>query len=109
MPTDQPVHQRAAPTIEPSTVLVFIAHAGVRSVWSTSRMKPDDVLVECARRGGVLGIEAARTPRSRPLTTSPGAGVDHFIYCVELMGIGDHAGGNVMRVLERTWGLVKAA
>lgn len=104
-----------SPTIEPSTVPVFITHAGARSVWPTSRMKPDDVLVECARRGGILGIEAA------PHTTiSPAHSrhrlepvMDHFTYCVELMGIehvtsgpdtpyGDHAGGNMMRVLEGT-------
>jgi membrane dipeptidase len=48
-----------SPTIEPSTVPVFITHAGARSVWPTSRMKPDDVLVECARHGGLVGIEAA--------------------------------------------------
>lgn len=167
-------------TIEHSTVPLLITHAGARSVWPTSRMKPDDVLVECARRGGVLGIEAAPHTTISPANPrhSLESVMDHFTYCVELMGIehvtfgpdtlyGDHvalhrelakgpgatalpltaefepveyvaglenptenfvnivgwlvkqgysdadivavAGGNVMRVLEQTWGLAKAA
>jgi membrane dipeptidase len=77
--------------IEASRTPVLITHAGARSVWNTSRMKPDDVIRTCAERGGVIGIEAA------PHTTLSAAHphhslesvMDHFTYCVDLVGI-DH-------------------
>lgn len=77
--------------IHASTKPVFITHAGARAVWPTSRMKPDEVIRACAERGGVIGLEAA------PHTTiSPGhrrhsldSVMDHFTYCVDLVGI-DH-------------------
>lgn len=77
--------------ITASTQPIFITHAGARSVWPTSRMKPDEVIKAAAARGGVLGLEAA------PHTTiSPGhtrhsldSVMDHFTYLVDLVGI-DH-------------------
>lgn len=83
--------QTCLDTIEASSKPVFITHAGARAVWNTRRMKPDSVLRACAESGGVLGLEAA------PHTTiSPDhprhcldSVMDHFTYCVELMGI-DH-------------------
>lgn len=75
--------------IEHSTLPILITHAGARGVWDTNRMKPDEVLRACAERGGVLGLEAA------PHTTlshdhpqhSLESVMDHFTYCVDLMGI----------------------
>lgn len=69
----------------------MITHAGARSVWPIPRMKPDDVIVACAEAGGVIGLEAA------PHTTlsddhprhSLESVMDHFTYCVDLVGI-DH-------------------
>lgn len=97
--------QTCLDVIEQSRHPVLITHAGARGVWPSRRMKPDDVLRACAQSGGVIGIEAA------PHTTiSPDhrahcleSAMDHFQYCVELMGIehvgfgpdtlyGDHAG-----------------
>lgn len=97
--------QTSLDAIEASTKPVAITHAGARAVWPTPRMKPDDVLMACAERGGVLGIEAA------PHTTisydhraqSIHSVMDHFAYAVNLMGIehvafgpdtlyGDHRG-----------------
>ncbi|MFG1717211.1 dipeptidase [Micromonospora chalcea] len=83
--------QTSLDVIEASRVPVFITHAGARSVWNTSRMKPDEVIRACAERGGVIGIEAA------PHTTLSQAHqhhsiesvMDHFTYCVDLVGI-DH-------------------
>jgi membrane dipeptidase len=91
--------------IKASTKPVFITHAGARTVWPTNRMKTDETILECAKRGGVIGIEAA------PHTTlSPDhpkhnleSFMDHFKYCVDLVGIehvsfgpdtlfGDHVG-----------------
>ncbi|MFI2363588.1 dipeptidase [Promicromonospora sp. NPDC019610] len=91
--------------IKTSDKPVFITHAGARGLWPTNRMKTDETIVECARRGGVIGIEAA------PHTTlSPNhprhsleSVMDHFQYCVDLVGLehvtfgpdtlfGDHVG-----------------
>ncbi|RIQ11030.1 dipeptidase [Jiangella rhizosphaerae] len=77
--------------IERSSVPVFITHAGARSVWPTNRMKPDDVIVACAERGGVIGIEAA--PHTTLSEAHPEHSLesvmDHFQYCVDLVGV-DH-------------------
>lgn len=79
--------------IEHSTEPVIITHAGARGVWNTSRMKPDHVIQACAQRGGMIGLEAA------PHTTLSAAHprhslqsvMDHFEYCVDLVGI-EHVG-----------------
>ncbi len=68
---------------------VLITHAGARAVWDTPRMKPDEVLRAVARTGGVIGMSAA------PHTTLSGAHprhtidsvMDHFQYCVDLVGL----------------------
>ncbi|NMR19246.1 dipeptidase [Cellulomonas fimi] len=77
--------------IEHSAVPVFITHAGARSVWPTNRMKSDEVIVACAERGGVIGIEAAPHTTLSPEHPehSLESVMDHFTYCVELVGI-DH-------------------
>jgi membrane dipeptidase len=46
--------------VRASTTPTFISHAGCRSVWNTSRMKTDEVIIACAERGGDIGLEAAR-------------------------------------------------
>jgi membrane dipeptidase len=68
---------------------VLMTHAGARAVWDTARMKPDDVLRAIAATGGVIGMSAA------PHTTlsaghprhSIASVMDHFRYCVDLVGI----------------------
>jgi membrane dipeptidase len=77
--------------IKASTKPVFITHAGARTVWPTNRMKTDETIVECARRGGVIGIEAAPHTTLSPAHPrhSLESVMDHFTYCVELVGI-DH-------------------
>jgi membrane dipeptidase len=70
---------------------VFITHAGARAVWDTPRMKPDEVLVAVARTGGVIGVSAA--PHTTLSDAHPRHSIesvmDHFRYCVDLVGI-DH-------------------
>lgn len=77
--------------IEASTKPVFITHAGSRAVWPTARMKPDEVIRALAERGGVIGIEAAPHTTLSPdhPEHSLDSVMDHFTYCVELVGI-DH-------------------
>ncbi len=76
-------------TIRLSTDPVLITHAGARGVWPTRRMKSDEVIVECARRGGVIGLEAA--PHTTLSADHPQHSIesvmDHFTYCVDLVGI----------------------
>lgn len=91
--------------IRHSSVPVLITHAGSRTVWNSRRMKPDEVIVACIERGGIIGLEAA------PHTTMSAAHprhtldsvMDHFTYLADLVGIenlafgpdtlfGDHAG-----------------
>lgn len=72
---------------------VLITHAGARGLWPTPRMKPDDVITAMAERGGVIGLEAAphTTVSPQHLTHSLDSVMDHFQYCVDLVGI-DHVG-----------------
>jgi membrane dipeptidase len=78
-------------TIEASEHPVFITHAGARALWDSPRLKPDEVIRACAAKGGVIGIEAAphtTITRSNP-THSIESFMEHFEYCVDLVGI-DH-------------------
>jgi membrane dipeptidase len=76
-------------TFEHSSKPVLITHAGARGVWPTPRMKPDEVLLGCAQTGGVIGLEAAphtSLSHAHPLHSIESV-MDHFVYCVDLMGI----------------------
>lgn len=77
--------------IEASETPVFISHAGARTVWSTRRMMPDEVIENCAAKGGIIGVEAAphSTLSKEHLRHSIDSVMDHFTYCVERVGI-DH-------------------
>ncbi len=70
---------------------VFITHAGARAIWPTRRMKPDEVILACAERGGVIGVEAApHTTLTRELRVHTIESVmAHVAYCVSLVGA-DH-------------------
>ncbi|MCL6600420.1 MAG: dipeptidase [Alicyclobacillus macrosporangiidus] len=83
--------QTALDTIEASEKPVFITHAGARALWNSNRLKPDEVIKACAERGGVIGIEAA--PHTTLTKNHPKHNIEsfmeHFEYCVDLVGI-DH-------------------
>jgi membrane dipeptidase len=68
---------------------VFLTHAGARAVWDTARMKPDDVLRAVAETGGVIGMSAA--PHTTLSAAHPRHSIesvmDHFRYCVDLVGV----------------------
>ena len=83
--------QTALDTIEASEVPIVLSHIGARALWDSKRLAPDEVLEACARRGGVIGIEAAphtTITRNRPRHTIESY-MEHFEYIVELVGI-DH-------------------
>jgi len=83
----------ALDVIEASERPVLITHAGARGLWDTPRMKPDEVIRACAAAGGLIGIEAAPhttvSPQHRRHTIE--SVMDHFRYCVDLVGI-EHVG-----------------
>ncbi|MCA9836551.1 MAG: membrane dipeptidase [Trueperaceae bacterium] len=83
--------QTSMDTIELSKDPIFITHAGARSLWDTPRLKPDHIIKACAERGGVIGIEAA--PHTTISQKNPRHSIEsfmeHFEYCVDLVGI-DH-------------------
>jgi membrane dipeptidase len=81
--------QTALDTCDQSARPVFITHAGARAVWDTPRMKPDSVLRAVAGTGGVIGMSAAphttlSAGHSRHTIDSV---MDHFQYCVDLVGL----------------------
>ncbi len=83
--------QTSMDTIEASEDPIFITHAGARGLWNSARLKPDEIIKACAERGGVIGIEAA--PHTTISQAQPRHTIDsfmeHFEYCVDLVGI-DH-------------------
>ncbi|WP_289135794.1 dipeptidase [uncultured Brevibacillus sp.] len=85
--------QTSLDTIEASEKPVLITHAGARGLWNTPRMKPDEVLMSCAEKGGVIGILAA--PNTTLTKSSSDHSIEsvmeHFEYIVNLVGI-DHVG-----------------
>ena len=83
--------QTALDTIEVSEKPIFITHAGARALWNSNRLKPDDVIKACAEKGGVIGIEAAphTTITEKQPRHSIESFMEHFEYCVDLVGI-DH-------------------
>jgi membrane dipeptidase len=97
--------QTCLDTIAVSDKPVFITHAGARGLWPTNRMKTDATIKACAEKGGVIGIEAAPHTTLSPAHPkhSIESVMDHFEYCVDLVGIehvsfgpdtlfGDHVG-----------------
>jgi membrane dipeptidase len=68
---------------------VFLTHTGARAVWDTARMKPNDVLRAVAETGGVIGMSAA--PHTTLSAAHPRHSIesvmDHFRYCVDLVGV----------------------
>lgn len=79
--------------IERSEAPILLSHIGARALWESNRLAPDEVLVACAAKGGVIGVEAA------PHTTltydnrvhNLDAYMEHFEYIKDLVGI-DHVG-----------------
>jgi len=95
----------AIDAIKASKTPIFITHAGARALWNSKRLKPDSVIRELGEHGGVIGMEAA--PHTTLTEKNPKHSIEsvmeHFEYCVKLIGIdyvsfgpdtlfGDHVG-----------------
>jgi membrane dipeptidase len=85
--------QTTLDTIEVSEKPIVLSHIGARALWDSNRMAPDEVLVACAGKGGVIGIEAAphTTLTYNRRTHDLEAFMEHFEYVKGLVGI-DHVG-----------------
>ena len=87
---------------------IFITHTGARSLnsfWNKYKIKPDDVIIACADKGGIIGIIAAphtTISKRNPKHDLEGF-MEHFEYIKGLVGIdlvafgadtlyGDHVG-----------------
>ncbi len=85
--------QTTLDVIEASDKPILLTHIGARALWNTNRMAPDDVLEACAKKGGVIGIEAA--PHTTITENHPRHNLEsymeHFEYVKDLVGI-DHVG-----------------
>jgi membrane dipeptidase len=81
----------ALQTCELSEQPVFLSHSGARALFSERKLKEDDLLKAVADTGGVIGIEASPHTTISPQHPrhSIESVMDHFEYCVDLMGI-DH-------------------
>jgi membrane dipeptidase len=79
----------ALDTCAASAAPLLITHAGARAVWDSPRMKPDAVLRAVAGTGGVIGMSAAphtTLSHGHPAHTIESV-MDHFQYCVDLVGL----------------------
>jgi len=97
--------QTTLDVIETSTKPIFLSHVGAKALWNTKRLTPDKVLIACAKKGGVIGIEAAphTTITEKYKEHSVYSCMEHFNYIKDLVGIehvsfgpdtlyGDHVG-----------------
>lgn len=97
--------QTTLDVIETSAKPIFLSHIGAKTLWNTKRLTPDEVLVACAKKGGVIGIEAAphTTITKQYKEHSVESYMEHFKYIKNLVGIehvafgpdtlyGDHVG-----------------
>jgi len=83
----------ALDTINLSNKPIIISHCGSQTLTPTSRMLPDDVINELARRGGVFGVEMAGAvvkTKEHPIA-SLDAYTEQLEYCIKTFGI-DHVG-----------------
>jgi len=85
--------QTTLDTIEWSEKPIALSHIGARALWESNRLAPDEVLVACAEKGGVIGIEAAphTTLTYNRRVHDLDAFMEHFEYVKGLVGV-DHVG-----------------
>lgn len=81
----------ALDVIQASIQPIFMSHVGARGLWNSKRLTPDEVLLACAQKGGVIGIEAAphTTLTEKHSHHDIESVMEHFEYIKNLVGI-DH-------------------
>jgi membrane dipeptidase len=85
--------QTTRDVIEVSEAPILLSHIGARALWESNRLAPDDVLVACAEKGGMIGVEAAphTTLTYNNRVHNLDCYMEHFEYIKDLVGI-DHVG-----------------
>lgn len=83
-------HRTARELIDFSADPVIFSHSNPRGVWDNLRNIPDDLMVACASRGGVIGLNGFGLFLG-PNDASADRFVSHIDYAVELVGE-DHVG-----------------
>ena len=75
---------------------IIASHVGAKSVWPTKRMASDELIQAVAKKGGVIGIEAAphTTMSKTNMTHDLDSFMEHFEYVKNMVGI-DHVGFGV--------------
>lgn len=70
---------------------LIASHLGAQKVWNIKRMFPDETIIEIAKHGGVIGVEASphTTMSYKTMTHSLETVMEHFEYIKDLVGI-DH-------------------
>ena len=70
---------------------LIASHLGAQKVWNIKRMFPDKTIIEIAKHGGVIGVEASphTTMSYQSMTHSLETVMEHFEYIKDLVGI-DH-------------------
>ena len=83
--------QTTLDVMEASSKPIFISHVGAKALWDSKRLASDEVLLACAKKGGVIGIEAAphTTLTEKHKDHSVYSCMEHFEYVKDLVGI-DH-------------------
>ncbi|MCL1975406.1 MAG: dipeptidase [Firmicutes bacterium] len=83
--------QTALDAINCSKKPLLISHVGSRTLWDSRRMMPDEAIIACAKKGGVIAVEAS--PHTTMTKTNPSHSIfsvmEHFEYIKNLVGI-DH-------------------
>jgi membrane dipeptidase len=83
--------QTALDVVEVSSQPIFITHVGAKTLWDSKRLAADELLTACAKKGGVIGVEAA--PHTTLTVKHPQHSIEsymeHFEYLVKLLGM-DH-------------------
>jgi membrane dipeptidase len=83
-------HRTARELIDASSKPVIFSHSNPSGVWGSPRNIPDDLMLACARRGGVVGLNGIG-PFLGPNDARIETLVTHIIYALDLLGE-DHVG-----------------
>jgi membrane dipeptidase len=83
-------YRTARELIDASSEPIIFSHSNPRAVWDTPRNVPDDLMIACASRGGVVGLNGIG-PFLGPNDVLTDTFVAHIEYVLDLIGE-DHVG-----------------
>jgi membrane dipeptidase len=83
-------YRTARDIIEASSQPVIFSHSNPSAVWASPRNIPDELMLTCARKGGVIGLNGIGPFLGRN-DAATGLFVHHVVYALKLVGE-DHVG-----------------